>query len=121
MTYTPYTHAPAGSTRTENPGDVREALSELWNTEAWSEMTATVMQSKIKEIAVRNATMASPAYQRSKAKAKAKARAEPTEYHMHSDEENNPTANQDAWEQAEEEWNNVNPTNPARPAEGDHA
>ena len=119
MTYMPYSHAPAGSTRMENPGDVRAALRELWEMEVWNQMTARVMQNKIKEIAVRKATIASPAYQRSKAKAKA--RAEPVEYHMHSDEENNPTANQEAWEQAEEEWNNVNPTNPARPAEGDHA
>ena len=81
MEYIPYTHAPAQSTRTENPKDIRDALKELWEAEIWDDMEAKQMQAKIKEITARKAQI----YQnrgRPILGAKAKGKGKPARYNM---------------------------------------
>jgi hypothetical protein len=81
MEYIPYTHAPAQSTRTENPKDIRDALKELWEAGIWDDMEAKQMQAKIKEITARKALK----YQnrgRPILGAKAKGKGKPARYNM---------------------------------------
>ena len=81
MEYIPYTHAPAQSTRTENPKDIRDALKELWEAQIWDNMEAKQMQAKIKEITSRKAQ------NRPILGAKAKGKGKPTRYNLDETDE----------------------------------
>ena len=111
MEYIPYTHAPAQSTRTENPKDIRDSLNELWEAQIWDDMEAKQMQAKIKEITARKAQ------NRPVTGAKAKGKGKPSRYNLNEiDEVSEPTAEDQMEEYGDTDWSAVTPADPPQPA-----
>ena len=87
MEYTPYTHSPSQTTKTDNAENVREALQELREAGVWANMEAKQMRAKIKEVSARKMKNYKKPEKESE-KDKAKTRSKPKaaeEFHIGSD------------------------------------